>query len=260
MARVRGRLPHRAAERRHAARVRGEATNREVAPDRAALLPLAGRDPRRRRRPGHGPARRAQPPRAGFTRRRPGDGHQRSRADPLRLGDPLHRLPRTSAAGSAVRRAPWADPQRRRPRLRGRRHAPDGRVRGRLDQARAFRRDRHEQEVRRRYRRPVAGRPGSRPAQRPAGRERRRDRAVAADARARARDLARLGGDRRARARSRRTGRPPARQARAGRATCSPWRVRTPGSRCRCPTRPGAPRRSRPSVAMYAWRSREGSA
>ena len=49
VARVRRRLPHRAPERRHAARVRGPAAGRELAPHRAALLPLAGRGPRRRR-------------------------------------------------------------------------------------------------------------------------------------------------------------------------------------------------------------------
>ena len=41
-----------------------------LAPDRAALLPLAGRDPRRRGRPGDRPARRPQPARAGPARRR----------------------------------------------------------------------------------------------------------------------------------------------------------------------------------------------
>ena len=57
-------------------------------------------------------------------RRRPGGGDRRARGDPLRAGDPLDRLPRATAAGGPVRRAPRPDPQRRRPRVRrGRRAA-----------------------------------------------------------------------------------------------------------------------------------------
>ena len=166
VARVGRRLAHR---RRNVDMLRefaARAADREVAPDRAALLPLAGRGPRRRGRAGDRPARRPQPARAGSARRRARGAHRRAGGDPLRARDPLDRLPRPPAAGSPVRRAPRPDPQRRRPGVRGGRHAAARRVRGRLDQARAVRGHRHEQEVRRRHRRRAARGPGGRPARR----------------------------------------------------------------------------------------------
>ena len=80
----------------------------------------------------------------------------------------------------------------------------------RLDQARPERRHRHEQEGRRRDRRPPARGCRSRPA--PARRG--RPRGAPDGARAAVRRVRRLGGDRRARARPRRPARPPAREAR----------------------------------------------
>ena len=76
--------------------------DREVAPRRAALLSLAGRGPRRRGRARDRSARGPQPARAGSARRRPGGGHRRAGGHPLRAGDPLDRLPRTSAAGRPI--------------------------------------------------------------------------------------------------------------------------------------------------------------
>ena len=83
---------------------------REVAPDRAALLPLAGRDPRRGGRAGDRAAGGAYPARAGRGRRSPGGGDGRAGSDSLRAGDPRDRVPRTTAARGAVRRAPRPDP------------------------------------------------------------------------------------------------------------------------------------------------------
>ena len=79
---------------------------------------------------------RARPQR---TRRRPRRRDRRERDDPLRDRLPQRRLPRRRAPGRPVRRGVRDDPERRRPR-RARALC------GRLDQARAERRDRDEQE------------------------------------------------------------------------------------------------------------------
>ena len=86
-------LPDRAPQPGHPARACGPTAERALASDRAALLPLAGRDPRRAgRRTGDRRACGAQPPR----RRRRG-AHRGARGDPLRPRDPLDRLPRPAA-------------------------------------------------------------------------------------------------------------------------------------------------------------------
>jgi ferredoxin--NADP+ reductase len=61
--------------------------------------------------------------------------HRRDRGAAGAAGVPVDRLPRRAAGGRPVRRAPRADPQRRRPRDRRRRQAMPGRIRVRLDQA-----------------------------------------------------------------------------------------------------------------------------
>ena len=89
VARIRRRLADGAAERGHAARLRGAAPGRALAPDRAALLPLAGRDPRRgARRAGHRRCGWCATDSSGTRRRRPGGGHRRAGGDPLRARDP----------------------------------------------------------------------------------------------------------------------------------------------------------------------------
>ena len=151
--------------------------------DRAALPALAARDPRR----GRGRPRR--PACASSVNRHRG----RPRASPtgeeevIECGLVLRSIGYRGRAGRRrpVRRAPRPDPQRRRPRHRRRRRAAARRVRGRLDQARPDRRDRHQQEGRGRHRRAASSRTrgrarSTRPARRPG-----RDRGVARRARAR---------------------------------------------------------------------------
>ena len=182
VARVRRRLPHGPPEHRHPARASRPADR----PGGRTASSCASAARRSRssatgRRAGDRAAGRAQPARAGSARRRSGGGDRRAGGHPLRARDPLDRPPRPSAPGRPVRRAPWADPQRGRPGVRGGRHAARGRVRRRLDQARTVRRHRHEQEVRRRHRRGAARRPRARPAADPPAGDGDADRAVAAD-------------------------------------------------------------------------------
>ena len=72
--------------------------------------------------------------------------------DRVRARAALDRLPGPAAGRGPVRRAPRADPQRRRHASCDDDGAVPRRVRGGLDQARAVRRDRHQQEGRRRHR------------------------------------------------------------------------------------------------------------
>ena len=119
----------------------------------------------------------------------------------------------TAMPGIPFDEGPRHDPQRRRPCSRRRRRADSGRLLHRLDQARAERRDRDEQEGRDRDRRA--------PARGPPGRDRSSDgrpphgprRRSALRARHRRRLLRGLGGDRRRRVRGGRAAGPAARQA-----------------------------------------------
>ena len=171
---------------------------------RAPALPrLAARAARRRAR--RGGRRRPEPARAG---RRTAA----SRAVPtgetevlaVRARAALGRLPRHAARGRPVRRAPRRDPEPR-PAAWSTPTAPSARrvLRG-LDQARAERRHRHEQEGRDGVdRAPAGGRRGGPPAARreePQPRPIERARRASAPTR---RGVRRLGGDRRARARQR---------------------------------------------------------
>ena len=97
-----------------------------------------------------------RPQRAGRGRRHPArQGHRRARRARVRPGPALGRLHRRPDRGRPLRREARPDPQRGRPRARLPRLRPQGRpLHRRLDQARALRRDRDEQERR----------PGDRPA------------------------------------------------------------------------------------------------
>ena len=145
--------------------VAGKPLTGQAEDGRPPLRRLAGRDPRRR--PGRGGRGRAERARAGREREHPRRPDRGARGDPVRARAAERRLPRHGDAGHPVRRGPRHDPERRRPRPRRRRRADPGRLLHRLDQARAERRHRHEQEGRDRDRRA--------PARGPAGRDRSAD-------------------------------------------------------------------------------------
>ena len=119
---------------------------------------------------------RRRPQRAGRGRRHAaGQGHRRARRARVRAGAALGRLHRHPDRGRPLRREARPDPQRGRPRARLPRLRPQGRpLHRRLDQARALRRDRHQQERRagdgpapaRRRRVPDPARPGATPSPR----------------------------------------------------------------------------------------------
>ena len=160
--RVRGLRPDPPPQRRDLHRVRPARARGQAEADRAALLPLAGRDQGRRQ----GRVDRRRPQRALRRRVRhdPRPRHRRARGDRVRAGAALDRLQGHRARGAAVRRAPRPDPERVRPGGRSRvRRAGPRPLRGRLDQARPVRRDRHEQEGRARHGEHPLRRPGRRP-------------------------------------------------------------------------------------------------
>ena len=186
---------------------------------------------RSRGRQGGGDRARAQRARARQRRPPARPGHRRARDAGGRAGVPLDRIPRRPDRGGAVRRVARRGPERGGPRDRPARAARHPRrVRGRLDQARALRRDRHQQARR-------AGDRGSRP----------RGSIRGPPARA---DRRRSGGRRGAR---RESASPTSCPMRAGRRS-TPWRRRPASPRAargsssrasrRCWTRHGVPRRA----------------
>ena len=116
--------------------------------------------------------------------------------------------------GVALPGLPFDDDSGTVPHTEGRVDGHEPRVRRRVDQARAHRDHRHQQEGRQRDRPPPARRPRRARADRAGRRPPRRGRGLAARALPRPRRPGRLGGHRRPRARARRAPRPPAGQGR----------------------------------------------
>ena len=141
---------HLAAQRRDPARLRRHAPVRPAPAHRPALPALAHRAPARRLRPSRRGRARPQPPGPGPGRRPARRAHRTS----ARRLPPASSSARSATAAYPCPASPSTSAPRTIPHDAGRvldpaiRRSPARRVRRRLDQARALRRDRHEQEGR----------------------------------------------------------------------------------------------------------------